>query len=222
MDACCVPEVGEADDPVFRRILWIALVANLGMFVVEVVASRLGDSISLQADALDFFGDAGNYGISLFVAGMGLAARARASMVKSVTMAAFGLFVIGSAIQRAVAGSAPDAAVMGGIAFVALAVNVSVAVMLYRYRAGDSNMRSIWLCSRNDAIGNVAVIVAAAGVFASATRWPDLAVAAIIAALSLSAAFGVFRLARTELRTMAEAAGECDSHPNVAIANRLS
>ncbi len=190
----------ESVDPVFRRVLWIALIANFSMFLIEVVASQVSDSISLQADALDFFGDAANYGISLAVVGMVLTARARASVVKGATMAIFGLWVIGSAAYRAVSGSAPDATTMGTIALLALIVNVAVAVLLYRYRGGDSNMRSIWLCSRNDAIGNVAVMVAAAGVFVSASRWPDLLVATIIAALNLAAAIVVIRLAKAELR----------------------
>ncbi|UVW35786.1 cation diffusion facilitator family transporter [SAR92 clade bacterium H455] len=188
-------------DPLFRRVLWIALIANAVMFVVEIIASQLGNSISLQADALDFFGDAANYAISLFVLGMALHLRARASLIKGATMAAFGIWVIGNAVYRAVVGSAPDASVMGAVAILALAVNVAVSILLYRYREGDSNMRSIWLCSRNDAIGNIAVMVAAAGVFATTSRWPDLIVAAIISGLNLSAAFHVIRLALSEIRT---------------------
>lgn len=190
-----------AVEPVFRRVLWIALIANAAMFFVEIVASQIGDSISLQADALDFFGDAANYAISLFVLGMALHLRARASLFKGATMAAFGLWVIGNAIYRAVTGSAPEPSVMGTVALLALAVNVAVAALLYRYRSGDSNMRSIWLCSRNDAIGNIAVMVAAAGVFASSSRWPDLAVAAIIASLNFSAALDVSRLAFGEMQS---------------------
>lgn len=187
-------------DPVFRRILWIALVANAAMFFVEITASQIGDSISLQADALDFFGDAANYAISLFVLGMALHLRARASLFKGATMAAFGLWVIGNAIYRALIGSTPEASVMGAVAILALVVNVAVAVLLYRYRTGDSNMRSIWLCSRNDAIGNIAVMIAAAGVFATSSRWPDLIVAVIIASLNFSAAIHVIRLAIGEMR----------------------
>lgn len=201
-DDCAVDTLQKnARDQIFRRILWVALVANLAMFVVELVASRLGDSMSLQADALDFFGDAANYGISLFVAGMALSARAKAAVIKGATMAAFGLWVIGSAVYRALTGSAPDPMTMGSVAVLALAVNVGVAAMLYRYRRGDSNMRSIWLCSRNDALGNVAVMIAAVGVFASSSRWPDLLVAAIIASLSVTAAVHVIRLAIAELRS---------------------
>lgn len=189
-----------AIDPVFRRILWIALISNAAMFLVEIVASQLGDSMSLQADALDFFGDAASYAISLFVLGMALNKRARASLAKGATMAIFGIWVLGSAVYRAVYGSAPEPSIMGGIAILALVVNFSVAFLLYRYREGDSNMQSIWLCSRNDAIGNVAVMIAAVGVMATASRWPDLLVAALIAGLNLSAAFHVIRLALTEMR----------------------
>ena len=205
-------------DPIFRRVLWIALFSNLAMFFVEVVASYFGDSISLQADALDFFGDSASYGISLFVAGMALNVRARAALFKSGTMAVFGVWIIGSAIYRAIEGSAPDAATMGAIALLALVVNVAVAVLLFRYRGGDSNMRSIWLCSRNDAIGNIAVLIAAAGVFASASRWPDLFVAAIIAVLNISAALQVFRLARAELvSTVAQCEIDSPSDPKIEV-----
>lgn len=188
-------------DPVFRRILWIALLVNGGMFVVEIIASQLGNSVALQADALDFFGDAANYAISLFVLGMALHIRARASLFKGVTMGLFGLFVIANASYRAFSGSTPEPSIMGGIALLALVANVSVALLLYKYRTGDSNMRSIWLCSRNDAIGNLAVMAAAAGVFASASRWPDLIVAGIIASLSLSSAYQIIRMARQEMAT---------------------
>ena len=150
---------------------WVALIANFAMFVVEIIASHLSDSMSLQADALDFFGDSANYAISLFVVGMALAVRARASLFKGATMALFGTWVVGSALYRAVVGSSPEPITMGAIAIVALAVNVGVAALLFRYRNGDSNRQSIWLCSRNDAIGNIAVMLAAAGVFASSSRW---------------------------------------------------
>ena len=197
-------------DPIFRRVLWIALVANFTMFVVEMVASQLGDSLSLQADALDFFGDSANYAISLFVVGMALSVRAKASLVKGASMALFGSWVVGSAVYRAFTDSAPDPATMSAIALLALLVNVAVAGMLYRFRDGDSNRQSIWLCSRNDAIGNVAVMLAAAGVFASSSRWPDLVVAAIIAALNIGAATRVVRLARAELRATRN---ECELNP---------
>jgi Co/Zn/Cd efflux system component len=202
----------KASDPIFRRVLWVALVANFTMFVVEMVASQLGDSLSLQADALDFFGDSANYAISLFVVGMALSVRAKASLVKGASMALFGSWVVGSAVYRAFTDSAPDPATMSAIALLALLVNVAVAGMLYRFRDGDSNRQSIWLCSRNDAIGNVAVMLAAAGVFASGSRWPDLVVAAIIAALNIGAAKRVVRLAMAELRATTYEC-ELNSHP---------
>ncbi|OED45051.1 cation transporter [Chromatiales bacterium (ex Bugula neritina AB1)] len=188
-------------DPLFRRVLWFALIANFMMFIVEMVASRLGDSMSLQADALDFLGDSANYAISLFVVGSALLVRARAALFKGATMALFGIWVIGSAVHRAIVGSAPEPLMMSSIAVLALLVNVVVAVMLYRFRDGDSNRQSIWLCSRNDAIGNVAVMLAAAGVFASSSRWPDLFVAALIAGLNISAALQVVVRARSEIHS---------------------
>ena len=205
----CPSDRLDNDEPtaLFRRVLWFALIANFTMFLVEIVASRLGDSMSLQADALDFLGDSANYAISLFVVGMALTARAKASLFKGATMALFGAWVVGSAVYRAIAGSAPDPSTMGSVAVAALIVNVTVAALLYRFRNGDSNKQSIWLCSRNDTIGNIAVMFAAAGVFASGSRWPDLLVAVIIAALNISAAVHVARLAHAEIRTSRV---ECD------------
>lgn len=207
----CPSENVSAEDAIdlrFRRILWIALLSNFAMFGIEIGASWWGDSMALQADALDFFGDSANYAISLFVLGMALHVRAQASLFKGATMALFGIWIIGSAVYRAIVGSAPEPLTMSAIAVLALLVNVAVAVMLYRFRDGDSNRKSIWLCSRNDAIGNIAVLLAAAGVFASGSRWPDLLVAAVIAALNISAALHVVRLARVELRA---SANECDT-----------
>ncbi len=202
-----------SSDPIFRRVLWIALLANFAMFVVEVIASEYGDSLSLQADALDFFGDSANYAISLFVVGMALSVRAKASLFKGASMAVFGTWVVGSAVYRVFTDSAPDPTTMSAIALLALVVNVAVAALLYRFRDGDSNRQSIWLCSRNDAIGNLAVMLAAAGVLASGSRWPDLIVAAIIAALNISAALRVVQLARAELRISDD---ECDPNPRLA------
>ncbi len=201
---CSVATKDQSQNPVFRKVLWIALLVNLLMFFVEIIASHIGDSMSLQADALDFFGDAANYAISLFVLGMALHLRARASVVKGLTMGLFGLWVIGAALYRVFIGSEPEPMIMGSIALMALVANMSVAVMLYRFRDGDSNMQSIWLCSRNDAIGNVAVLIAAVGVTATASRWPDLVVAMIIASLSLSAAYTILKLAFQEMRVTSE------------------
>ena len=199
-DNCGASNSEELNDPLFRRILWTALIANFGMFFVEVAASHLSDSLALQADALDFFGDGANYAISLFVVGMALSARARASLFKGATMAAFGIFIVGSALYRALTGSEPEPLTMGVVALLALAVNLGVALLLFRFRNGDSNRQSIWLCSRNDAIGNLALIIAALGVSVSTSHWPDLVVAAVIASLSFSSAIRVVRLAREELQ----------------------
>ena len=202
-DRCASAQASESDlaDPRFRRILWFALVANATMFVVEIVASALSGSVSLQADALDFFGDSVNYGITLFVLGLSMQARSKAALFKSATMAVFGIWVIGNAAYEAIVGAVPDAVVMGSIGMLALAVNAGVAVMLFRYRSGNSNVRSIWLCSRNDALGNMAVMLAASGVFVTASVWPDILVAAVIAGLNISAACHVFRQASGELRS---------------------
>jgi Co/Zn/Cd efflux system component len=189
-----------ARDDGFRRILWIALAVNAGMFLVEGASGLLGDSVSLQADALDFLGDAANYGLGLAVLGLTLTHRATAALIKGVSMELFGLWVIGAAVYNMVSHTVPSPAVMGFVGFLALAANLGVAVLLYRHREGDSNRRSVWLCTRNDAIGNLAVMLAASGVFASGTAWPDLAVAVVMAALALSASYRVILQAVGEIR----------------------
>lgn len=191
----------------FRRVLWAALVINAVMFVVEVVAGMAAGSSSLQADALDFLGDAANYGVSLFVLGMSLRRRAMASLLKGATMGAFGLWVMGDTVIHALNGTVPQSEVMGAVGIAAFIANVAVAVMLYAFREGDSNMRSVWICSRNDAIGNLAVLAAAGGVFTTGSGWPDFAVAGIMAALALSGATQVLRHALAELRYSPAAQG---------------
>jgi Co/Zn/Cd efflux system component len=199
MDACC-PAPPPQSSPAYRRVLWIALAVNAAMFFVEVVAGVAAGSVSLQADALDFFGDAANYGLSLAVLSMAVTWRARAALVKGLSMGVFGLWVIAAAVMNIVGGTVPHAPTMGAIGVLALAANLGVAVLLYRYREGDANMRSVWLCTRNDAIGNAMVMVAALGVFGTGTLWPDVAVAAVMAALALSASWLTVRAALTELR----------------------
>ncbi len=186
--------------PGYRRVLWIALIVNAIMFAVELSAGFSSGSVSLLADAIDFFGDAANYGVSLAVLTMALAWRARAAFVKGLCMLGFGLFVVGKALWAARTGTPPEALTMGVISLLALAANVGVAALLYAWREGDANMRSVWLCSRNDAIGNVAVLLAALGVAGTHTAWPDLAVALGMGALALSSAYSVLRQARAELR----------------------
>jgi cation diffusion facilitator family transporter len=187
-------------DPSWRRALWIALVVNAIMFAVELYAGAAANSHALKADALDFFGDAANYAISLLVVGMALTWRARAALLKGATLVLLGAYVLASAIWAALHGSSPEPQTMGIIGTLALTANVVVALLLFRFRSGDANMRSVWICSRNDAIGNVAVVAAAAGVFGTGTAYPDLVVAAILAALGLSGGWQIMRQARGELR----------------------
>ncbi|MBA4042710.1 MAG: cation transporter [Sphingobium sp.] len=191
------------NDPRWRMALWIALGVNAGMFAVEMAAGAAADSRALQADALDFLGDAANYAISLLVAGMALAWRARAALAKGLTLIGLGGWVMITAVLAALGGAAPEPELMGIIGALALAANTGVAIMLFRFRTGDANMRSVWICSRNDAIGNIAVIAAALGVFGTGTAWPDLIVAAILALLGISGGIQIVRQARLELRSVA-------------------
>ena len=190
MAGCCSDdhcrETSPHDSPAWRRALWIALAVNAAMFLAEIAAGVAAGSASLQADALDFLGDSTNYAISLWVAGMALAWRARAALLKGASLGLLGVWVIGTAGWHAWAGTLPEAEVMGVVGLLALLANAGVALMLYRYRGGDANMRSVWICSRNDAIGNLAVLLAAAGVFGTGTGWPDVIVAAIMARLGIS------------------------------------
>lgn len=189
----------------YRRVLWIALLVNAAMFVVEAVAGATSGSLALLADAIDFAGDALNYGVSLAVLASALVWRARAAVLKAVAMVGFGLFVLLRALWSVWSGAVPDPATMGVVATLALVSNVSVAWMLYAFREGDANMRSVWLCSRNDAIGNLAVMVAALGVFGTGRAWPDLGVAALMAALALQGGWQVWRQARQELKARPQA-----------------
>jgi Co/Zn/Cd efflux system component len=201
MAGCCdhCHDDAEARTPLFRRALWIALAVNAAMFVVEIGAGLSSGSVSLLADSLDFLGDAANYAVSLAVLGLALRWRARAALLKGATMGLFGLWVIFTTAQHAVSGAVPDAPTMGAVGVVAMLANLGVAALLYRFRDGDSNMASVWICTRNDVIGNIAVMAAAGGVFGTGTSWPDLAVGAIMASLALSGAWQVLRQASREL-----------------------
>ncbi len=203
-DNCCAEACGTGDalnGGRWRRILWIALILNAAMFFIEMIAGVQADSRALQADALDFFGDAANYAISLGVAGMALAWRSRAALFKGATILIFGLWVLGSAIWAFFNGTAPVAETMGIVGTLALLVNIGVALMLFRYRTGDANMRSVWICSRNDAISNVAVLAAALGVAGTGSAWPDLGVAAIMAGLAITGGIQIILQARCELKS---------------------
>jgi len=202
-DDCCASACGTRqtlNDPRWRRVLWIALGLNAVMFAVEIVAGALAHSRSLQADALDFLGDAANYAISLGVAGLALQWRARTALLKGLTILAFGFGVLASAVWGLVHGSTPDPYAMGAIGLIALLVNLAVALMLYRYRTGDANMRSVWICSRNDAINNVLVIAAGLTVLWSGSGLPDLLVAFIMAALGISGGWQIVRQSVLELK----------------------
>lgn len=200
-DHCCGGcSDNQARSASYRRVLWAVLLVNAAMFAVEIGAGFAAGSASLQADALDFLGDAANYAISLFVVGMALRYRAMASVAKGATMLVFGLWVIGVAAWHAINGTLPHAFTMGSVGFAALIANAVSFGLLWAYRAGDSNMRSAWICTRNDVIGNLAVLLAALGVFGTGTGWPDLIVATIMAALAIHGAITVLRHAMAELQ----------------------
>jgi Co/Zn/Cd efflux system component len=193
-DACCT-EKGIS----YPRVLWIALVANAAMFLVEVVAAAWSGSSALAADAADFLGDSANYALSLGAIALGGAWVSRVALLKGAAMSIYGVAVLAYAAWRAWLGVAPEAITMSVVGMLALLVNLGVAMLLYRFRKGNANMHSVWLCTRNDVIANVAVLVAAAGVFGTGTVWPDVAVASILAVLGLSSGRIVLRRARAEL-----------------------
>jgi Co/Zn/Cd efflux system component len=184
----------------YRRVLWAVLAINAVMFLVEIGAGLAAGSASLQADALDFLGDAANYAISLFVVGMALRYRAMAALAKGGTMGLFGLWVIATVIWHAAHGTLPNAFAMGAVGSTALAANAASFGLLWAYRGGDANMLSAWICTRNDVLGNLAVLLAAAGVFGTGTGWPDVIVAVIMAGLALQGAALVIRHSLGELR----------------------
>src|SRR3546814_3863214 len=197
---CCGPETPPPDDRAWRRVLWIALAINAAMFAVEIAAGVAAQSAALKADALDFLGDSANYAISLGVAGLALQWRARAALVKGASLLLLGGWVFASTVWMAANGTLPHAETMGAIGILALVANLLCALMLWRHRDGDANRRSVWICSRNDAIGNIAVVAAALGVFGTGTGWPDIVVAAILAMLGLSGGWQIVRQALGELR----------------------
>jgi Co/Zn/Cd efflux system component len=203
-DHCCTPSPVNLDrhraNPAYRRALWAVLAINGAMFLVEIGAGLAAGSASLQADALDFLGDAANYAISLFVVGMALRYRATAAMIKGLTMGAFGLWIIGTVIWHALHGTLPSAVAMGAVGVTALIANGVSFALLWAHRQGDANMRSAWICTRNDVLGNLAVLLAAVGVFGTGTGWPDIIVAAIMASLALQGSATVARHALAELR----------------------
>ncbi|MCR9256989.1 MAG: cation transporter [Alphaproteobacteria bacterium] len=189
----------------FRRALWIVIAINAVMFAIEMTAGSLAGSQALKADALDFLGDTLTYGISLMVLGMSLRVRSTAALVKGISLALMGLWVFGSTAYQVLVLGLPNATVMGWVGLLALAANLASVLVLMRYKDGDANVRSVWLCSRNDAIGNVAVMGAAGGVYLTASAWPDLVVAALMAGLFLWSSLQIIKQALAERREATEA-----------------
>ena len=209
MGSCCGHDAkfdGVSAD--YKRRLWIVIALNAIMFTVEMSAGHLAKSQALQADALDFLGDALTYGISLAVIGASIQVRTTAALAKGVSLLLMGTWVLGSTVYRVFYVGVPQAEIMGVVGFFALLTNLASVLLLVRYKDGDANVRSVWLCSRNDAIGNVAVMIAALGVWGTATGWPDLIVAGIMASLFLSSSYQILRQALQERRET-----QTHSHP---------
>lgn len=201
---------GLSDD--YKRRLWLVIAINGGMFVTELIAGAMAGSVAMWADSLDFLADAATYGLSLAVIGMAVTVRAKAALVKGVSLLVMGLWVFGATVWQVFVAGVPQAGIMGVIGFAALTANVASVLILMRYKDGDANVRSVWLCSRNDAIGNVAVMLAALGVWGTATKWPDLVVAAIMAALFLSSSVQIIRQALAELRAARTGISDAGDH----------
>jgi len=206
MGACCGHSNSAFDgmSKDYRRRLWLVIALNGGMFGVEMIAGQAAGSKALQADALDFFGDAVTYGISLAVIGASLRTRALAALAKGGSLLLMGIWVAATTLYQVFVLGVPQAAVMGSVGFLALAVNLASVLLLVRYKDGDANVRSVWLCSRNDAIGNVAVMLAALGVWGTASAWPDLIVAGLMASLFVSSAVQILTQAIREYRHKTE------------------
>ncbi|MDG1861725.1 MAG: cation transporter [Yoonia sp.] len=182
----------------YKRRLWAVIAINTVMFGVEMTAGQVAQSQALQADALDFAADALTYGISLAVIGAAIKIRSTVAMAKGISLLLMGLWVFGTTLYRVIYIGVPEAGVMGAIGFLALLANLASVLILVKYKDGDANVRSVWLCSRNDAIGNIAVMIAAVGVWGMSTGWPDLIVAGIMAGLFLSSSVQIIGQARAE------------------------
>lgn len=211
MSGCCGPshDHGHGHDhgamfdgatPAYRRVLMIVLAINAAMFAVEVAAGSVAGSVALYADALDFAMDAATYGISFWAIGRAAQTRARVALLKGSSLGLMGAGVLALALWRLFTGAPPEPLTMGLVGLMALAANVGSALLLYRWRNGDANVASVWQCSRNDAIGNVLVCVAALGVFGTGSALPDLIVASLMAGLFLNSSFRIVRQALGELR----------------------
>lgn len=205
MNDCCTDKCAGFDgaSPAYRRVLWLVIALNAGMFLLETAAGHLAASQALKADALDFLADAATYSISLAVIGQSLVWRSRTALLKGASLALMAFWVLGSTLWQVFVIGRPQAEVMGLVALLALAVNLASVLLLLRWREGDANVRSVWLCSRNDAIGNVVVMLAALGVWGTGTGWPDVAVAGVMAGLFLFSAVKILRQATAEAASLA-------------------
>lgn len=186
--------------PAYRRALWIVIGLNVGYGLVEMAGGFISGSQALKADALDFLGDGLISFLGLLAIGWSLPWRARSALLQGLFLAALGVGVLATTGYRVLVLNQPEAELMGLFAIVALAVNVAAAAVLIPHREGDANVRAVWLFSRNDAIGNLAVVIAAGLVWWSGTAWPDLAVAVVIAGLFLQSAWSIIRNAHADLR----------------------
>lgn len=204
MTDCCEEKANEIE--VLRKrqgsTLRIVLAINVVMFAVEITAGLLAGSVSLVADSLDMLGDALTYGLSLYVLARDRRMKAVAALFKGGIMAAFGLFVLGQVVHKIIAPDVPLFEAIGAIGALALAANGVCLALLWRHRAEDINMHSVWLCSRNDIIANISVLFAALGVWFTGSGWPDILVGLVIAALFLRSALFVLRRAIAELRNI--------------------
>jgi Co/Zn/Cd efflux system component len=202
LSGCCDHDHGsvrfEGASTAYRRVLMVVIALNAGMFLAEVIAGVAAGSLALFADSLDFAADAATYAITLLVIGKSVRVRTNAALAKGLSLMVMATLVLGGTAWRVLVQGVPDSLTMGIVAVAALVINAASVLLLLKWRDGDANVRSVWLCSRNDAIGNVLVLVAASGVFATSTRWPDLAVAAAMAALFLTSSVKIVRQALAE------------------------
>ncbi|MCJ8324496.1 MAG: cation transporter [Rhizobiales bacterium] len=202
MSAKCGHDVVfDGQSQAYKRAIWAVILLNAGMFVVEIWGGQMAHSLALFADAMDFLADAATYGISILVIGMPLAIRAKTALAKGLSLSLMGLFVLASTIYNLFILQVPEYTTMGIIALMALAANLLSVLILYRFKDGDANIRSVWLCSRNDAIGNIMVMLAAGAVYYTSSALPDLLVAGLMSSLFLSSSYQIIRQARAELIT---------------------
>lgn len=197
---CCSEKKFDGVSDRYKRILWVVIALNAIMFGVEMTAGFVAQSKALQADALDFLADSVTYALSLWVIGKSVRMRSTVAIGKGVSLCFIGAWVLFSTIYQMTGTHSPEPVMMGWVAVSALAVNILSVLLLISYKDGDANVRSVWLCSRNDAIGNIAVMLAASGVWATQSGWPDLIVALFMATLFFSSSLQIIRQALAERR----------------------